>query len=420
MKRVLFLVRHYPPDVGAPSYRAEHAAQVLANDFEVRVLAAQPNRYGDDSVAPRHEVRQGVQIHRAWHGRLFRSRGKLARGVTELIGAVWMTIIAALRYRDSDAVLVSTPPLLYSLPGWALHKLFGVPLIVDLRDLWLDWAEESGVIRSGFLLSLLRRYEQSLIRSARHISVTTRSFKQITSRRFRVDPGRITVIYNGLDEVVQGDGANVRQTAGDKKDDVRRVLYAGNMGPSQNLLGIVDGCLKGVRQWPNLEILLVGDGMQWPELKARQTDRLRVLPYVDRDELKALYETSDAFLLHLAALNVYKHTVPSKVFEYAAYQKPILCGVAGEARELCRQYAPCYEFRSDDPSSLVKALDRFMRSENPDNFGAQRADLRTVLRAARDPLWKQIFAELRRPGESPKRNARETAAPGDSVNAKRG
>jgi glycosyltransferase involved in cell wall biosynthesis len=147
-----------------------------------------------------------------------------------------------------------------------------------------------------------------------------------------------------------------------------------------------------VERWPGLEIDIVGDGPQWQALKAAETERLQVLRRVERSELNRLYASADAFLLHLAALRVYACTVPSKIFEYAAYGRPILCGVQGEARALCARHADCYYFASDDPASLEEALGRVMARAAPDNAAVARVDPSELLRSARAPLWEQIFS----------------------------
>ena len=89
MKKPLFLLRHYPPDVGALSFRMKHAAETLAKEHEVYVLAAQPNRYAGTQAAQSREVLHGVHVRRTWHGRLFRGKGKYNRGLTDLLGALW-------------------------------------------------------------------------------------------------------------------------------------------------------------------------------------------------------------------------------------------------------------------------------------------------------------------------------------------
>ncbi len=394
MKKPLFLLRHYPPDVGALSFRMKHAAETLAKEHEVYVLAAQPNRYAGTQAAQSREVLHGVHVRRTWHGRLFRGKGKYNRGLTELLGALWMTVVALAYCRKVDVVLVSNPPLLNTIPGWFLHRVCGLPLIVDLRDLWLDWAEESGVIRSKTILKILHWYERSLLNSAKHITVTTKGFKESICERFRIDTSRVTIIYNGLDEIVRLDDSSVPETRKTTSLEMRRILYAGNLGPSQNLLGIAKGCVDSVRKWPNLEISIVGDGMQWSKLKELEEERFHVHARVDREELKRFYAQADAFLLHLADLRVYECTVPSKLFEFVSYGKPILCGVSGEARQLCRQYADCHEFSSDDSESFAMAVDHFMEGRQPQNAGEPRDDLKTVLRSQRGPLWEQVFEAI--------------------------
>jgi glycosyltransferase involved in cell wall biosynthesis len=171
------------------------------------------------------------------------------------------------------------------------------------------------------------------------------------------------------------------------------ILYAGNLGPSQNLIAILKGLQKSVAAWDHLEVSIVGDGLQWSALKAGEVERLHVQGRVDRGEVAALYDRADAFLLHLADLAVYRHTVPSKIFEYAAYGRPIICGVQGEARELCARYADCYYFDSDDPASLEAAVGRFLSSASPDNAHVERGVREELARSTRAPVWQSVFSK---------------------------
>ena len=402
MRSVLLITRHYPPDAAALSYRLRHVADVLGPDYEVTVLASQPNRYRGIDPAPAEERHGALLIRRIWNGQLTTSRGKLGRGLGEALGALWMTVIVIISCRKVDVALVSSPPLIYLLPGWALNKLFGVPLVLDVRDLWLDWAEEIRLIPSRGLTRLFRRFERSVVRSARHITVTTEGFRRSLVERYGVPAEKVTVVYNGLDEVVRPNGSQAEpqrpphgsrpSSNGSDTAPALRVLYAGNLGPSQNLLGISAGLRRSVDRWAGLEVTIVGDGLQWEALKEAETERLRVLRRVERAEINRLYASADAFLLHLAALRVYAHTVPSKVFEYAAYGKPVLCGVQGEARAICARHTDCYYFDSDEPASLEDAFGRLMARSAPDNRDVSRADASELLRSARGPLWQRVFS----------------------------
>jgi hypothetical protein len=146
MRSVLVITRYYPPDASPCSYRLRHVVEVLTADHEVTVLASQPNRYSGIDPAPAEERQGTLLIRRIWNGQLTTARAKLGRALSEVLGAFWMTAIALISFRKVDLALMSAPPVLYMLPVWALNKLFGVPFVLDVRDLWLDWAEETRLI----------------------------------------------------------------------------------------------------------------------------------------------------------------------------------------------------------------------------------------------------------------------------------
>lgn len=391
-KRIWILTRHYPPDVGAPSFRMKHLAELLREEYDVTVLAAQPNRYKGAAAAPKLEQQAHLTIRRISSVQFLQSRGKLGRLLTELVGALWMSLVALWHRGEMDIVFASTPPFFYGFPGLVVRRLGGRPLVLDLRDLWLDWAEETGLLRNRILLWAMRSLERMFIRSANHLTLATDGFRELLLQRHGIDPANATVVFNGLDEVLIPE--RVEPTAPRSQSDPLNILYAGNLGPSQSLLGILDGMLTSLEKWPSLTITIVGDGTQWQSLHEVQHPRFIVLPHAGREELARLCREADAFLLHLAALEVYRHTVPSKLFEYAAYERPILCGVVGEAQEICRRHADCFIFVSDNPSSFGRAVDRLCSGGAPDNAGAKRADRSEILRASRGPVWRRVFASI--------------------------
>ncbi|MCP4039368.1 MAG: glycosyltransferase family 4 protein, partial [bacterium] len=308
-RRIWILTRHYPPDVGALSYRMKHLAEVLSEDHDVTVLTAQPNRYEGAAKAPAIERQANLTIRRISSVQLLRSRGKVARLLTELLGALWMACVALGHVRKIDLAFATMPPFFYGLPGLLVRRLGRRPLVLDVRDFWLDWAQETGLLRNPVVSFAMRTLERMMIRSADHLTLATEGFRTIMLERHAIDPARATVVFNGLDQVLIPDAVQpaLRPAAGDRVD----VLYAGNLGPSQNLLGILDGMKTSLKKWDRLTITIVGDGAQWQTLHDVAHPRLRVLPHASREELARLCGETDAFLLHLAKLEVYRHTVPS-------------------------------------------------------------------------------------------------------------
>ena len=68
---------------------------------------------------------------------------------------------------------------------------------------------------------------------------------------------------------------------------------------------------------------------------------------MSRKELLSLYRDSDILFLHLNDYPVFRKVLPSKLFEYAATEKPIVAGVAGYAAKFLQQvpgvevFQPC-------------------------------------------------------------------------------
>ncbi|MDP6978438.1 MAG: hypothetical protein QF570_07540, partial [Myxococcota bacterium] len=122
-KRVWILTRHYPPDVGALSYRMRHLAEVLREDYDVTVLAAQPNRYEGAEAAPAIERHDNLTIRRISSVQLLKSRGKVARLLTELLGALWMALVALRHRGEMDIAFATTPPFFYGLPGFVMRRI---------------------------------------------------------------------------------------------------------------------------------------------------------------------------------------------------------------------------------------------------------------------------------------------------------
>jgi len=78
---------------------------------------------------------------------------------------------------------------------------------------------------------------------------------------------------------------------------------------------------------------IIGDGGRKQQLiKALQIQgvtNVELIPPISRQELIECYKSADVLFLHLNDYDAFKKVLPSKVFEYAAFNKPILAGVSG-------------------------------------------------------------------------------------------
>jgi glycosyltransferase involved in cell wall biosynthesis len=66
---------------------------------------------------------------------------------------------------------------------------------------------------------------------------------------------------------------------------------------------------------------------------------------------------SDVALIPLKRRDTFKKVLPSKIFENAAMEKPILLGVEGEAKELIEDYNAGLAFIPEDKNDFLEKLD---------------------------------------------------------------
>ena len=88
---------------------------------------------------------------------------------------------------------------------------------------------------------------------------------------------------------------------------------------------------------------------------------VELLDPVSREKLIGYYNDSDFLFLHLNDLEAFKKVLPSKLFEYAAFDKPIIAGVGGYASQFIRENLSNYIlFAPTDVESMVEQILKFV------------------------------------------------------------
>ena len=82
-----------------------------------------------------------------------------------------------------------------------------------------------------------------------------------------------------------------------------------------------------------------------------------------------MYEEADILFLQLKDIKMFEKTIPSKIFEYLASQKPIIFGVEGIAKELLiKEFNRKYYFEANNIESLSKTLDILIDDIKQDKY----------------------------------------------------
>src|SRR6185312_5516063 len=203
-----------------------------------------------------------------------------------------------------------------------------------------------------------------LYRSARLVVILSDAFRaNLTARG--VPDAKIRFVPNGVDK----DGFFARPVAAALRARLgfegKFVLgFIGTLGLAHGLDFILDAARKLAAT--NVRFLFVGDGARRQHLKdrvgAEQIGNVTILDPVARSEVPEFLASVDCALITLKRSDTFESVLPSKMFEAAAMERPILLGVRGEARRLLEQYHAGLAYEPEDEASFADALNRLSQS----------------------------------------------------------
>jgi glycosyltransferase involved in cell wall biosynthesis len=372
---IVVLNQDFLPETGAgPARISELATEWLQASHHVSVLCGFPNRrmpgQRDGVIPPAYRGRlfltermQGVVVHRSW---LFTTpkRGFARVLASYLTFAVSVVASALARVRKCDVLIASGPPYFQQFSGAIVALLLRAPLVLEVRDMWPDYLVEMGVVRNPVLKAMLFASERWLCNRAVAVVVVTESFRQ----RF-IDKGiaaeKIVVIPNGVDTSrYYASDETLPLTDAATVDSVPLIGYLGTFGAGQGLLAVVEAARilesRGVRA----RFILVGDGsdraLLEDDLERKPIDCVSLHDPIPRDATRAFYNSCALVLVPHAPLPILRDTVPSKIFEVMACERPLLAALGGEGARIVERSGGGVLAAPGDAQSIADGIVRVL------------------------------------------------------------
>lgn len=386
--KLLMLSNYFTPDLSAGSFRMQSLVDALepwgGNGLEVDLITTRPNRYASlRTDASPFEDRDWLRVHRIELPPHKNGMADQARAYIRYAVGVRKLTVAG----NWDAVFATSSRLMTAGLGAMIARRLQIPLYLDIRDLFTDNMKE---LLAGSPLKLLlpafRMIERQSFRRAARINVVSQGFADHV--RAVAPSAELRIMTNGIDDLFLN--PNFRKPDGN--DKLPLVVYAGNMGEGQGLHRIIPPVASALLD--KVSFRLIGDGGRRKSLEAAVADlslnNVELLPPVPRASLLEHYREADILFMHLNDLEAFRKVLPSKVFEYAATDKPILAGVSGYAAEFLSDHLPDAEvFEPLDAHRMTQAIERLIEAPpEPDRSDFRKAFARSNImeRLSRDIL----------------------------------
>jgi glycosyltransferase involved in cell wall biosynthesis len=272
------------------------------------------------------------------------------------------SIFIALRVRDVDIVMGTSPPIFQAFSAYVVARLKRKPFLLEIRDLWPDFAVDIGVLRNSVLIRLARAAERFLYNHADHLLVNSPAYVAHIAGK-GIPERKVSLIPNGVNPEmysVNEDAGAIRKRHG--LDGRFVVTYAGALGMANDLSTILRSAARfgGI---PDLVFVFAGAGRERPALEAQAHEmglkNVVFLGALAKSEIPNLLAASDVCIATLKNIPMFRKTYPNKVFDYLAAGRPVVLAIDGVIREVVERGQAGIFAPPGDDEAIARAIETF-------------------------------------------------------------
>ncbi len=286
--------------------------------------------------------------------------------ILSFLSFMFTSIYAGLRAGPIDIVMGTSPPIFQAVSAWLIAFLRRRPFLLEVRDLWPEFAIGMGVLTNPVLIKLSRWLESFLYARASHLLVNSPAYRDYLINK-GVPSTKVTLIPNGVDPTMftpDNDGKSIREAFGLNGHFV--ATYAGALGMANDINTVLRAA-SHLQNERDIHFLLVGDGKERKNLeslaKELQLTNVTFVGSRPKSEMKDFLAASNVCLATLQDIPMFRTTYPNKVFDYMAAGRPIVLAIDGVIREVVEAAEGGVFVPPGDELRLAEALTQL--SKNP-------------------------------------------------------
>jgi colanic acid biosynthesis glycosyl transferase WcaI len=329
---VLIIAQYFPPDMGGGATRAYNMAKGLSLcGCEVTVVAAFPHyptgriskEYRRKFVCIAPEQDKKIRIIRTFVPPLA-SKGFSNRLI--LFSSFVLSSLAAVPFtRRINAIWASNPNVIAVFPSLIYGVLKNCPVFQNVDDLWPEALYDLGANEGSSLAKLGEVMAKFTYTMSDGVTPISPGYVHTLESKYAVSKNKIAVIPAGAD-------LDHFKYLSSKKENKRfRVLYIGAFSPAYDFKQIIEAA----KLLPEVEFVIQGGGELANGLRV-QINESGVLnvklveKIVSRQEVAQIMSEADALILPLNGVGSIEMGISSKLYEYQAAGKPIICCSNGQ------------------------------------------------------------------------------------------
>jgi len=278
----------------------------------------------------------------------------LMRRIVLLLSFIVSSLFAIPLIGEVHVVWAANPNVLSMIPAMVFGFLKKCPVTMNVDDLWPEDMYNLGLIQEK---SIISKIAELLARIAYHkaklITPISPGYVSIISDKYGVKLNKIQVVRGGVDT------SKFKPMPG-KNNGKFTVLYSGAFSVAYDFDQVLKAA-KILENYEDVEIVLQGGGELLNYVKQKVAEmRLKNVRIIDkilsREDVAKLTGEADALLLPLRDFGRPYLGISSKLYEYQAVSKPVICCADGQPAEYVKETNSGIAVKPGDYEALAKAI----------------------------------------------------------------
>jgi glycosyltransferase involved in cell wall biosynthesis len=357
---ILVIAQYFPPDIGGASTRVSNVVKgLLHKGCKIKVVTAFPH-YPHGNVPTKYRSKL-IVLERFYNAKVLRvwipslPHNSIVNRIILHMCFVISALYALLFVGKVDVIWAANPNLFSFFPAILYSFVKRKPIVRNVDDLWPEVFYELGIVRSKLMRKILDFLSWLSYVVPEAITPISAGYKRVIVEKYGVYADKIHVIEVGVERI------EPIRLSGDKKDRFV-VMYSGVLGLGYDFDIVLEAASLLIKK-EDVVFLIRGIGELASKLK-RRIDKLNLSNVVlddsllPKDKLSVLLYSADVFLLPMTSANFIDEGLPTKVFEYQAYGKPIICVSDGEPARYVEKTKSGIIVKPGDACGLVDAIIR--------------------------------------------------------------
>ena len=366
MLHMLLLSQYFPPDINGSSTRSFNLAKSLVSQgYQVTVISTFPHypkpknlkQYGKKLLII--ENMDGIKVirvripnlpHYPYYKRFLLH---LFFCFSSLIGIIYVKKI--------DVIFAMNPSFFVTFPALIYKILFRKKIIRNVDDLWPEVFYDLKIIKSNFLKKILDFFSQFSYNVSSAIIPISEGYVTTLVEKYKISKSKIHVIEHGVD-ITKFNEINETNI----KNSQNLIIYSGAINIGYDFEPVIQAAK--LLESENTCFLIRGTGDMVDKLektikKYGVTNVTVNTELLETNKLISLLKTADIFLLPMS-FGVIDSGLPTKILEYQALGKPIICISNGEAGNFIKKTNSGLVSISKDPKQISELILKLIKDKN--------------------------------------------------------